>query len=87
MAIDNIENYKNLAYAILMQQCIDYERLYKAFIKHPCRVTESRMSYARYELINHSWAKYLSIDIEASVEAIEKKVKRGEKIIWKQQRK
>ena len=70
MAVDNIDNYKNLAYAILMQQCIDYERAYRSYLRFKSKHKEDRLKYLREELIHHSWAKFLPIDMEAAVEDI-----------------
>ena len=79
-----IENYQQLAGAIISEQCREYHRWYLLAKKHPHNKYYRRQADAmRFALVERSWAQYLKIDIEVIVNEIERKADRGEEIVWK----
>lgn len=78
------ENYQQLAWAIITEQCREYHRWYMRAKKHPDnKYYARRVAELRFDLVERSWAQYLKIDIEVVVKEIERKADMGEEIIWK----
>lgn len=82
-----IDGYRQLAGAIVEEQCRQYYEIYKKFLAHPQNPYYiRRRNETRTDLLYFSFAEYVDVDMEAVVQEIERKAQKGDKIGWKQRK-
>lgn len=80
-----IENYKDLAQAIVVSELQEYADCYTKSLKCTQKKKKyyaNRLANFRDTIINYSFAVYLDIDMEYVLNEIENRIRKGEKIKW-----